>query len=98
MRGSTRILTFIVIKKYPGLTLDELAEKIGQEYANAKAAPLLSNKLYEHDFLKISIKDLNCVEEKDGRYYFNSKIKPYSTDTFVNGYIENRVQSERKSN
>ncbi|MDO8528503.1 MAG: hypothetical protein Q7S06_01265 [Nanoarchaeota archaeon] len=87
MLVSQVLLTFWTIKRCPGLTLDELSNKVNELYGNEEAAKWLVHGDEEHWLLSARIRELDCIEVKDNRYYFK-EAQPYSKDKLINYFIE----------
>jgi hypothetical protein len=96
MLVSQVLVCFHTIRKFPGLTLDELAEKMHTLYGDFEAVRFL---IHGGDYSLVAdrIRDLNCVEARDGRYYYNPETRPYSKDVIINVCIEMGLQQEQKS-
>jgi hypothetical protein len=88
-------MTFQAIRKFPGEDLDGLAQRIHQLYGEQEAAAILT---YDdgHYMLQSRIRELNCVREESGRYYFNPNASAYSQDPILNAMIKNILRIEEK--
>ena len=89
------LLTFSTIKKFPGLDINGLADKIYELYGNEEAAKSL---IYdeEHWLLRARIRELDCVEIREMGYYFNPNKRPYGRDEIISSVIENFLSAKKK--
>ena len=46
------------------------------------------------DLLCDRINEIDCIEEDDGRFYYNPFIKPKSSDRLANTIIESYLEAE----
>jgi len=70
------MIVFNAILDEPGMNIDELADKIGRDNNKESWAiqfMFLEDRSDKGRLVSI-IKDLYCVEEKDGRYYFSEEL------------------------
>lgn len=76
MLVSQIMFTLKAIKDKPGLTLEELWDHMYKEWGHIdRVRYIVFNGNYRH--LKSLIDDLTCVEERDGRYYFDKTAATY---------------------
>ena len=87
MYSSTVMATFHTIRKNPGLNIKGVADAIRKTYGD-KFADFFVYEDDDYESVKSRIKDINCVECINDKYYFNSNINPRSQDDVINGYIE----------
>ncbi len=89
------LFTFSTIKKFPGLDIDGLADKIYELYGNEEAAKSL---VYgeDHWLLQSRIREINCVEIRERRYYFNPNKRPYGRDEIISSVIKNFLSAKKK--
>lgn len=78
MWGSQLYIEFDIVYRFPGLTIEGIIEKIGEEYSDSKAAKMLL--FHNRGWIEGDLKGFNCIEEKDGLYFFNPNTTPYSCD------------------
>jgi hypothetical protein len=95
MLVSQVLYVFHAIKKFPGLNLEELSEKMHELWGDRDAILFLSSK-DDYWLLESRIKDVDCIEERNGRYYFNPDTQPYSKDEIINSCIETSLRMEEK--
>lgn len=92
----TQILVcFHTIRTFPGLTLEELGEKIDELYGHMFEVRSLVSK-DDYSFLAGRIRDIHSVEVREGRYYYNPEAKPYSKDKIINYCIEMQLKQEEE--
>jgi hypothetical protein len=88
------LMTLDIIRKFPRENLEGLAKKVYEKYGNTPAGRFLVSE----DLISSRIEELNCVVEENGRYYFNSKIKPYSKDHVLEVFINGILEAEKNPN
>ena len=91
------LFTFEAIRQFPGQDLDGLAEKIYELGGDIDAVRFLIYGDYKYTTLPSRIRELNCIIESNGRYYFDPKIKPYSKDPILNSFISNILKKSFNS-
>ena len=94
MLVSETLICFHAIRRFPGLTIDELAAKIHEYYGSFDAA---KNLTFGEDYWlmldRISL--LDCVEDRGGRYYYNHETIPRSRDQIINACVEMQLAKEK---
>jgi hypothetical protein len=89
------LVCFHTIRHFPGLTLEELGEKIGDLYGHMYEVKFLVHG-GDYSFMADRIHEINCVEVRNGRYYYNKETKPYSKDSIFNACIEMQMMQEEQ--
>jgi hypothetical protein len=92
MLVSQVLIAFETIRKFPGQDLEGLAEKIHDTYGDLYAARFLIHGDLKYTLLPKRIKEIKCIDEKDGRFYYNPNIKPYSKDIILNNSIKKIIE------
>ena len=74
MYFSQILFAFRVVRKYPGRTLPELCELMRRDWGEYEAVRwmVFDDRL---DSLESRLKDLACVDVRDGLYFFNQDAK-----------------------
>jgi len=73
------IITLQTIIDNPGINLKGLAKKIPEKYFGSAVRFLfLDDENYYPDYLSSIIKDIYCVENRKGQFYYNSELKLFN--------------------
>ncbi|MCX6711441.1 MAG: hypothetical protein NT139_00170 [Candidatus Woesearchaeota archaeon] len=88
MLVSQVLIAFDTIRKNPGLNIKELSDKIYDLHGNTNEGRFLIIGDTNNGLLKSRIKELTCISEKKGKYYFNPKAKLYSKDKILNYFVK----------
>jgi len=89
---SQMMYVFFTIKDNQGNDLEGLARIIREKYGENFITQGLINGGPEYEWLSDRIKELECIVERDGKYYFDLNIKPYSKDMIFNAYITGKIK------
>lgn len=97
MLVSQVVITFHAVMRYPGETLEGLAERINQMCGDLDAARYLISDSPNYNWLYSRIHDdIQCIVEREGKYYFDPSIRPYSKDPIFNPFLEAAFKKEKE--
>lgn len=88
------ITTLDIIRKYPGLDLDGLADKIYKLYGDIPMVRFMLSETNGPGLLQDRIDCLSCVEERQGRYYYNPRATRYSDSVLINDFVRFYLETE----
>ncbi len=88
------MFTLKAVKDKPGLTLEELWEYMYSQWGHSdRVRSIVFNGDYSH--LRFLINELTCVQERDGRYYFDGKATTYSARNYIDFSVKDAIEKGR---
>ncbi|MBI2663574.1 hypothetical protein HYX15_03545 [Candidatus Woesearchaeota archaeon] len=88
------IFTVGILKDNPnGLSIEELAEKLIEKHGNHSVTRFLVHG-GDYSLLKEKLKELICIDERNGKYFFNQNAKRYSENGIANAFLKGLLESK----
>jgi hypothetical protein len=90
-------MSFQAIRQFPGEDLEGVANRIAELYGDMHVSRYLTYPDGEYLLLKSRIGELDCIEEREKRYFYNPQAEVYARDKTLNMMIKDILQSEQNT-